>query len=98
MNAVVPHAELLVSTAEDDQAGVGTRTALDLIAEHEGWRKEASRAAAFSQRDLPMTRLFQTGWLAQWREMIEDPEQKIARPRQVFTGAERRDYVPMEQR
>ena len=38
------------------------------------------------------------GWLAQWREMIEDPEQKIARPRQVFTGAERRDYVPMEQR
>lgn len=38
------------------------------------------------------------GWLAQWREMIEDPEQKIARPRQVFTGAERRSYVPIDAR
>ncbi|TMB96170.1 MAG: citrate synthase [Chloroflexi bacterium] len=38
------------------------------------------------------------GWLAQWREMIEDDEQKIARPRQVYIGPERRDYVPLEQR
>jgi citrate synthase len=38
------------------------------------------------------------GWLAQWREMIGDPEQKIARPRQVFVGPERRSYVPMESR
>jgi citrate synthase len=38
------------------------------------------------------------GWLAQWREMIEDPEQKIARPRQVFVGPERRSYVPIESR
>jgi len=38
------------------------------------------------------------GWLAQWREMIEDPEQKIARPRQVFVGPERRAYVPIERR
>jgi citrate synthase len=38
------------------------------------------------------------GWLAQWREMIDDPEQKIARPRQVFTGAERRSYVPIDAR
>jgi citrate synthase len=38
------------------------------------------------------------GWLAQWREMIEDPEQKIARPRQIFVGSERRAYVPMEKR
>jgi len=38
------------------------------------------------------------GWLAQWREMIEDDEQKIARPRQVYIGPERRDYVRLEQR
>lgn len=38
------------------------------------------------------------GWLAQWREMIEDPEQKIARPRQIFVGPGRRSYVPIEQR
>ncbi len=39
-----------------------------------------------------------SGWLAQWREMITDPEQKIARPRQIYTGASRRPYVPIEQR
>jgi citrate synthase len=33
-----------------------------------------------------------SGWLSQWMEMIDDPEQKIARPRQIYTGAERRDY------
>jgi len=38
------------------------------------------------------------GWVAQWREMVQDPEQKIARPRQVFTGPRRRDFVPMEER
>ncbi len=38
------------------------------------------------------------GWLAQWREMITDPEQKIARPRQVYTGLRRRDFVPIEER
>ncbi|HXK05289.1 MAG TPA: citrate synthase [Verrucomicrobiae bacterium] len=38
------------------------------------------------------------GWLAQWQEMICDPEQKIARPRQVFTGQAARDFVPMEKR
>src|ERR1700716_298385 len=39
-----------------------------------------------------------SGWLAQWVEMLNDPDQKIARPRQVFTGAQRRDYKAMEQR
>ncbi len=34
------------------------------------------------------------GWLAQWQEMITDPEQKIARPRQIYTGHGRRDYAP----
>lgn len=38
------------------------------------------------------------GWLAQWREMIEDPEQKIARPRQIYVGHGRRSYVPIERR
>ena len=38
------------------------------------------------------------GWLAQWQEMIVDPEQKIARPRQVYTGPAARDVVPMEKR
>ncbi len=38
------------------------------------------------------------GWLAQWEEMVVDSEQKIARPRQVFKGSPRRDYVPIEAR
>lgn len=38
------------------------------------------------------------GWVAQWKEMIEDPAQKIGRPRQLYTGAARRDYVPMDER
>jgi citrate synthase len=39
-----------------------------------------------------------SGWLAQWCELIEDPDQKIARPRQIFTGPEVRDFVPIERR
>jgi citrate synthase len=39
-----------------------------------------------------------SGWIAQWLEMIEDPEQKIARPRQIYTGERMLDYVPIEQR
>jgi citrate synthase len=38
------------------------------------------------------------GWVAQWTEMIEDPSQKIGRPRQLYDGYSRRDYVPTEQR
>ena len=38
------------------------------------------------------------GWLAQWLEGITDPEQKIARPRQLYVGAGARDYVPIKQR
>jgi citrate synthase len=38
------------------------------------------------------------GWIAQWEEMLLDPEQKIARPKQLYIGAKRRDYVPQEQR
>ncbi|MEX2471852.1 MAG: citrate synthase [Gemmatimonadota bacterium] len=38
------------------------------------------------------------GWLAQWQEMLEDGEQKIARPRQVYVGADERDFVPIGER
>jgi citrate synthase len=38
------------------------------------------------------------GWLAQWREMIQDPEQRIARPRQVYVGQRRRSFAPIETR
>src|SRR5213593_3847192 len=38
------------------------------------------------------------GWIAQWNEMISDPEQKIGRPRQLYTGAKRRDVAPIAQR
>jgi citrate synthase len=39
-----------------------------------------------------------SGWLAQWQEMRDDPEQKIARPRQLYLGEDRRDYVPLSRR
>jgi citrate synthase len=39
-----------------------------------------------------------SGWIAQWLEMVQDEEQKIARPRQVYTGAREREYVPVDQR
>jgi citrate synthase len=39
-----------------------------------------------------------SGWIAQWKEMVEDSEQKIARPRQIYTGARDLDYVPIAER
>ncbi|HXG58993.1 MAG TPA: citrate synthase [Thermoanaerobaculia bacterium] len=39
-----------------------------------------------------------SGWLAQWQEMLEDADQKIARPRQIYTGARTREFVPIEKR
>ena len=39
-----------------------------------------------------------SGWLAQWVEMLDDPDQKIARPRQVYLGSRTRDYVPLSER
>ena len=38
------------------------------------------------------------GWISQWKEMIEDPSQKIGRPRQIYTGAAQRDYIAVEKR
>jgi len=39
-----------------------------------------------------------SGWIAQWDEMLSDPDQKLARPKQVYLGAETRDFVPMDKR
>jgi citrate synthase len=38
------------------------------------------------------------GWIAQWLEMVQDEEQKIARPRQIYLGSPRRDYMPLHER
>ena len=38
------------------------------------------------------------GWIAQWEEMLTDPEQKIARPRQIYTGSDKRPFVPIQDR
>jgi citrate synthase len=38
------------------------------------------------------------GWVSQWKEMIEDPSQRIGRPRQIYTGSAQRDYVPVSRR
>ena len=38
------------------------------------------------------------GWLAQWDELMDDPELSIARPRQIYVGSAERDFVPMEKR
>ena len=39
-----------------------------------------------------------SGWIAQWLELVNDKEQKIARPRQIYTGERERDYVAMHER
>ena len=38
------------------------------------------------------------GWITQWQELIEDPEQRIGRPRQIYTGPAERDYVAEDRR
>ncbi len=38
------------------------------------------------------------GWIAQWMEMMDDPEQRIGRPRQLYVGKAQRDYVPLADR
>jgi citrate synthase len=39
-----------------------------------------------------------SGWLSQWQEMIDDKDQKIARPRQIYLGSSKREYVPLHRR
>jgi citrate synthase len=38
------------------------------------------------------------GWIAHWNEQLTDPDQRIIRPKQIYTGSERRSYVPVAQR
>ncbi|HPN56558.1 MAG TPA: citrate/2-methylcitrate synthase, partial [Candidatus Omnitrophota bacterium] len=38
------------------------------------------------------------GWIAHWKEMVENPETRIARPRQIYVGANKREYIPIDQR
>jgi citrate synthase len=38
------------------------------------------------------------GWVSQWKEMVEDPAQRIGRPRQIYTGPSQRDYQPLDRR
>ena len=38
------------------------------------------------------------GWMAHWMEMMDDPQQRIGRPRQIYTGYDKRDYVPLDER
>ena len=38
------------------------------------------------------------GWISQWKEMIEDPSQRIGRPRQLYKGSIKRDYIPISKR
>ncbi len=58
------------------------------------------RAMGFpTQMFTPLFALARTvGWVAQWKELTEDPKQKIARPRQLFTGSEPRKYIPLDKR
>jgi citrate synthase len=52
-----------------------------------------------TQMFTPIFALARTvGWISQWKEMIEDPTNRISRPRQIYTGAPTRDYVPLNQR
>jgi citrate synthase len=58
------------------------------------------RALGFPNRMFPV--LFALGrlpgWIAQWKEMTEDPDTRIGRPRQVYVGAPQRDYVAVHER
>src|SRR5437764_11582851 len=47
---------------------------------------------------VPFALAWTVGWISQWKEMIEDPHQKIGRPRQLYTGAAQRDYIPISRR
>jgi citrate synthase len=38
------------------------------------------------------------GWIAQWKESMEDPEWRLCRPRQLYTGPQERPYIPIEER
>ena len=65
----------------------------------EGGPKPVSSDELFAGKTVALFALARTvGWIAQWKEMIEDPHQKIGRPRQLYTGVKERNYVPVNKR
>ena len=66
----------------------------------DGWQKDSGKKdVAHSPVIAAFEGLARTvGWIAQWNEMISDPEQKIGRPRQLYVGATQRDVVPLAKR
>ena len=60
--------------------------------------KAARAAGALINRASIFALARTVGWIAQWNELIADPEQKIGRPRQLFQGKAKRDFVPMAKR
>ena len=58
-----------------------------------------ARVERFEEAETVLFALARTvGWIAQWEEMVEDPNQKIGRPRQLYTGEALRKYVPISSR
>ena len=91
-----------VCLVPENRKEVTTEGGLDVAGNLERSREVVS---AFVEAGIPtsmFTVLFAVartvGWIAQWNEMIEDPNQKIGRPRQLYTGAALRDYVPIKTR
>jgi citrate synthase len=67
-----------------------------LLLGHRAEAPSASRSIAVHRRIFALART--VGWIAQLNEMISDPEYKIGRPRQLFTGSPKRDVKPIDQR
>jgi citrate synthase len=61
-------------------------------------RDKLAAVVTLALRDATPITARTAGWIAHWKEMIEDTSQRIGRPRQLYTGATLRTYVPMEAR
>ena len=62
------------------------------------WADDVARFVETTEGAQKVALARTVGWVAQWNEMISDPDQKIGRPRQLYTGPVQRDYVPVDQR
>jgi citrate synthase len=107
-----PRAKIIKRTADQVFEVTGRNPLLDIALEDEYFQKrklypnvDFYSGLIYQAMGFPVTMfpvLFAiprtSGWIAQWEEMLLDPEQKIARPRQLYVGATRRDYVPLEKR
>ena len=91
-----PRASIIKRTADEVFEVTGRNPMLDIALELE----IIYQAMGFPVELFPV--LFAiprtVGWLAQWQEHLSDPEQRIARPRQIFTGSDERDFVSLDQR